>query len=247
MRRLLLLGLGALGGACLSLEELAEDADGGSGSGGAADAGAETASGGSWGGDGSSGAPSDAPADVVLDTWDGNPCSPDSPPLLDDFGQNGKLGSAWTGDVGAYQMSNGELRHVQTNADDRILYSKVLCPTQTASVRVMSFDPQTELAGVLFAKTTNHNCDLVEVGYSPKKQAVEIWQCAGGWKALMSKAWPVLPGDRIEARLANGQLTALVNNQPVGSVSVGTWPGSRPGIFVYLGSTAVSFDDFRGG
>lgn len=256
MARAWLFGFGLVFGACLSIEEARTSGDGGEsggssgggngGSAGTGDGGAGAFPGGSSSGDASL----DAPEDVTPDTWDGNPCFPESPPLLDDFGQpDGPLGSAWTGDITAFAVQAGQLRHTKNNLDDRIFHAKKLCATQTVSVRLMKVDPSSGLVGVLFAASSDNNCNLIQVGHSGYQQAIVAQKCVGGkWSDLMSQPWAVYDGDRIEARLTPaGMLTVLVNGVTVDSVNVGVWPASRPGIAVWAGNTQLSLDDFRGG
>jgi hypothetical protein len=129
------------------------------------------------------------------------------------------------------------------------VYAKKLCATQTASVRLMKVEPSSGLVGVLFAAGNDNNCNLIQVGHSGYMQSVVAQKCAGGkWSDLMNEPWAVFDGDRIEARLtAAGTLTVLVNGVTVGSVNVGPWPASRPGIAVWGGGTGLALDDFRGG
>ena len=254
MPRLWLLGLGFAFVACLSIEEARtgteDDGGGGSSSGGAGEGGPDAVSGGSWSGDSALDAPADSPSDVVADGWDGNPCSPDNPKLIDDFSQpDGPLGSGWSGDTNAFAIVGGQLRHTKANQEDRILFAKKLCATQTVSLRLMKTDPGSGLVGVLFAASSDNNCNLIQIGHSGFYQGVFAQKCWNGkWTDVLKKPWQVLDGDHLEARLtAAGDLTVLVNGVVVGSANVGVWPASYPGIAMYYASTQVLVDELKGG
>lgn len=254
MSRAWLLGIGLAFAACLNIEEAEPrtEAGGGTGGGGAAqsDAGPDVVSGGSWNADSSLEAAVEAASDAAVDTSGGGGCSPDNPLLLDDFGSpDGPLGSAWTGDVGSFAVQGGQLRHTKAGLDDRILNSKKLCAKQTASVRLMKVDPSSGLVGVMFAATSNKDCNLIQVGHSGAQNGISVAKCWNGkWSTHMSTPWPVFDGDRIEARLTEaGLLTVLVNAEVVGSVNVGTFPPSQPGIALFAAGIGVVLDDFKGG
>lgn len=255
MLRLGLVATGLALGACMSLDAVAPDdapdaLAGGAGGAGAASGVGGTSADAALGGSGGSfdAAPPDALADAPFS--DGNPCSPLSPKLLDDFGlPNGVIGSAWLGDRSSFGIVGGRLRHIKSNQDDRILYDKPFCSAQSASVRLMKLDATVGLMGLVFAKGTNQDCELVQVGYSALAGGLRVERCSSNkWNDLGSQAFTVLEGDTLSARIdSSGKLTAAVNGTDVLSVTVGVWPGGRAGIAIYFGGTSLELDDFKGG
>ncbi|MCC6662734.1 MAG: hypothetical protein IT375_03275 [Polyangiaceae bacterium] len=256
MLRLGLVAVGLALGACMSLDAVAPEDGPDALAGGAGGTGAASGVGGSSADaalGGSGGAPFDAaPPDAFADApfSDGNPCSPLSPKLLDDFGlPNGVIGSAWLGDRNSFGIVGGRLRHIKSNQDDRILYDKPFCSAQSASVRLMKLDSFVGLMGLVFAKGTNQDCELVQVGYSALAGGLRVERCSNNkWNDLGSQAFTVLEGDTLSARIdSSGKLTAAVNGTDVLSVPVGVWPGGRAGIAIYFGGTTLELDDFKGG
>ncbi|MCC6897983.1 MAG: hypothetical protein IT377_03355 [Polyangiaceae bacterium] len=250
MPRLGVVAVGLTLSACLSLDPVdpgdQPDALAG-GVGGVGGSGFDAAPGGAGGAPSDASVP-DAPGDAPVS--DGNPCTPESPKLLDDFGlPNGVIGSAWVGDRNSFAIVDGRLRHTKSNQDDRILYQKTFCSAQSASVRLMKIDGWVGLMGLVFAKGTSQDCELVQVGYSAITSALRVERCSNSkWADLGSQAFTVLEGDTLSARIdSSGKLTASVNGTDVLSVALGSWPGGRPGIAIYYGGTSLELDDFKGG
>jgi hypothetical protein len=168
--------------------------------------------------------------------------------VIDDF-ENPELfpGETWEGSVDDFTVAEGALSC--NNCPHAALHADELGADQEVFVTLESFEADTaEINLILLAQ--NEICDLIEVMYSPARQALEVHTCdVGMWAERGATEATLAVGDRFGARLhADGTVQVFVNDVEELRVVLGALGHDDGRIGVSGNTTApIVFDDFGGG